>query len=373
MRRILAALLVFVVILAFAGCGRSKEDKTAESVPVTTTASVVTTPQPMSAPDVAEYVQARTVTVTAESGSSTGTGSGFFVDDQGTIVTCYHVIDGADKISVEITGGGKYDVQTIIDCNELNDVAVLKVDISGNDYLEKAGSAARTGETVYAVGSSLGFLDGTFSSGIISSTSRSIGTIRCLQTTAAISGGNSGGPLVNEFGEVVGINAFTYSSGDSLHLAINIDVLDQLPMDKNWSISQFREWYNKEIGRSYLFYNYTEKGYEYSKVHTYQFVTGEECVFSDQDWDFLSGESNTVVEGYDEDKGVYCYLYDVGEFDSYTEYLGTMGFTFLEKKDFPGSNGVSYYYENEFSGQKMDLFVCTIGSVEVICIEPYIP
>lgn len=371
-RRLLSGIMVLVMTLlpVLSGCAsKGKSEEPVTTIPQTTTAPVPATPQSMNAADLAEYVQARTVTITAEGTNFTSTGSGFFIDDNGTLVTCYHVIDGADEITAEIASGGKYTVETVVDCSELYDIAVLQLELSGNDYLPKCTSAVRTGETVYAVGSSLGFLDGSFSNGVISSASRTVGTIKCLQTTASISSGNSGGPLVNEYGEVVGVNAFSYASGDDLNLAISMDTVDQLGMDKNWSISQFREWYSKEIGRSYHFWDNTNKEWVLSKVHTYQHVTGQACLISDYDWDILSGDTSDAVEGYDDGRGVFYYEYSADEFDEYTDYLGTMGFAFLEKKNY--SQGDSYYYFNEFNGQRIDLFV-TSGN-DFLIVEPYIP
>lgn len=370
-----ATLCIIVLCLALAGCSRGGSSRAttvtpvSPAVPASPAPSSSGTRQSMNAADLAEYVQARTVTVTAEGEGFTSNGSGFFIDDNGTLVTCYHVIDGADEITVEISGGGKYTVETVVDCSELHDIAVLQLKLTGNVYLPRSNSAVRTGETVSAVGSSLGFLDGSFSNGVISSSSRTVGTIKCLQTTASISSGNSGGPLVNEYGEVVGVNAFSYVSGDNLNLAISMDTVDQLGMDKNWSISQFREWYGKEVGRSYHFWDSANSKWVLSKVHTYQHVTGQPCQISDYDWSILGGDASHAINGYDDERGVFFYEYSADEFDTYTEYLGTMGFAFLEKKSF--TDGDSYYYFNEFNGQRMDLFIAK--GDKLLIVEPYIP
>lgn len=367
------ALLMMVSLLA--GCGSSKKEEHA-APPVVTEApteapTTVPTEPPkveMATPDLAEYVQKRTVTVNVEmKDGGTSAGSGFFVDDNGTIVTNYHVIDSANAITVEVSDGGKYDVKKIVDFSELYDIAVLQIDISGNDYLEYIEEKCRTGETVYAVGSSLGTLTGTFSDGIISSTSRSVGLIDCVQTTAAISNGNSGGPLVNVYGEVIGINAFSYVGGENLNLAITIDTLDELSMDKNWNLSQYREWYKKEIDRSYLVWNYSTEEYEQSKINTYQHVTGMECLMSSFNWNFLEGDFEDCVDGYDVEYGVFCYEYDVQDFDKYTEYLNSIGYFFVESEDF--TDGISYYYQNEFNGYCVDIFV--LKGDELVVIEPY--
>ena len=374
MKRIVSAFLLLTILLGLAGCGGNSAPAPVETtVTVETTVPTIapeTEPQMMSTPELAEYVQARTVTinVTTEDGSE-GSGTGFFIDDQGTLVTSYHVIDAAHDIEVAVNDGGKYDVKRIIDVSEMYDVAIMQIDIEGNDYLELAQEKVRTGEAVYAIGSPLGFLDGTFSDGIISNASRSYGMIDCIQTTASISNGNSGGPLVNAHGEVVGINAFSYTGGNNLNLAVKINMLDNLAKDKNWNVSQFREWYKKEIDRSYKVWNYNTKEYELSKINTYQHVTGQTCFASDYDWDIMDGDTEDMVEGYHENYGVFFYEYEVEEFDKYTEYLNSIGFVYKESKDY--NEGISYYYENEFSGYMVDIFV--VEGNEYVIIEPYVP
>ena len=364
--------IVCLVVMSMTGCaGEEKSEPAATQVVVekaVTEAPTEPQKKEMSTPDLAEYVQQRTVTVTVQDkDGNSGSGSGFFIDDEGTVVTSYHVIDAADSISLEISDGGKYDVKKIVDFSEVYDIAVLKVDLENNPYLDICQDRSRTGETVYAVGSSLGFLNGTFSNGIISNASRTVGIIDCVQTTAAISQGNSGGPLVNAYGEVIGINAFSYTDGENLNLAVDVDMLQELSMDKNWNMSQYREWYKKEIDRSYKVWNYTLEQWELSKINTYQHITGRECFASDYDFNVLDGDTESIVEGYHDNYGVFFYEYDVKEFDSYTEYLNTIGFVYKESEDY--QEGISYFYENEFSGYKMDIFV--MEGNEYVIIEPY--
>lgn len=374
--RIISLVLALILVMgSFSGCdllsSLQKEIEDTPAVPATIPAPAKpepTEPKKMEPTELAAYVQERTVTLTVEDhNGGTSKGSGFFIDDEGTLVTSYHVIDAAESISVEVSDGGSYDVSKIVDFSEMYDLAVLQLDISGNPYLKLSEERAQTGEKVYAVGSSLGFLDGTFSDGIVSNASRTVGMIDCVQTTAAISSGNSGGPLVNEYGEVIGINAFSYTRGDGLHLAVKVSVLDILSMDKNWNINQFREWYKKEIDRSYKVWNYTDNEWELSKINTYQHVTGDACFASSMTWAFTDGDFEDVVEGYDEGYGIFWYEYDVNSFDAYTAYLNTVGFVFLESEDF--NEGTSYYYVNEFTGHYIDIFVW--ADKEYVFIEPY--
>lgn len=300
----------------------------------------------MPATELAAYVQARTVTVdTVHISGGESSGSGFFIDDQGTLVTNYHVIEGACAITVRTFDGSVLNVLQVIDYEPNHDLAVLKADCTGNEYLELAEEEAVTGEPAYAVGSPLGFLDGTFTAGTISATSRAIGLIDCLQMDAAISHGNSGGPLVNEYGEVLGVNSFGYSEGENLNLAIKVKHIRELPMDKNLTVREYEEWYTTESARSWS--PQDDYGYYYSTVNTYQAVTGAACLYS------VTGEEYT--DGYVDMNEYYIYEYNTAQYDEYVAYLKTEGFLFDSDEAFSG--GTSYYYYNEVSGVLIDLFV----------------
>ncbi len=160
-----------------------------------------------------------------------GTGSGFVIDPSGTIVTNYHVIAAADRIAVTV-GGITHRNASVIAVNKSWDLAVLQVDAADLAALPLAASAdvVRLGETVVAAGNPQG-LRGTISTGIVSSR-RSGAELRLpalyipvVQTTAAISEGSSGGPLLNLQGEVVGVHAFMFVEGQNLNFAIPVDML----------------------------------------------------------------------------------------------------------------------------------------------------
>lgn len=168
------------------------------------------------------------------------TGSGFIVTENGYVVTNAHVVDGADSISVTIYDGTQYSAK-LIGTDSVNDVALLKMDATGLDYavIGKSDDLI-VGDQVVAIGNPLGELTSTLTVGYISAKERNVTTegsvINMLQTDAAINSGNSGGPLFNMNGEVVGITTAKYSgtsqSGASIEgigFAIPIDdVLDLL-------------------------------------------------------------------------------------------------------------------------------------------------
>lgn len=146
-------------------------------------------------------------------------GSGFFIDDKGYILTNAHVVKGGDDITVSTTDRKEYDAE-LIGLDERTDVALLKIKhkkapaakIGNSDTLE-------VGNWVLAIGSPFGF-DYTATKGIVSAVSRSLpdGTyVPFIQTDAAVNPGNSGGPLFNLKGEVIGINSQIYSNTGSFN------------------------------------------------------------------------------------------------------------------------------------------------------------
>jgi len=160
-------------------------------------------------------------------GQAFATGSGFFIDSEGTAVTNYHVIEGAHSAKIKIGDTQEYyDVEGVYDCNKANDWAVIKVAGSGFDYLKIGNySTVVGGATVYAIGSPLG-LQNTISQGIISNANRLLDDISFIQTSAAISSGSSGGALINKYGEVIGITSAKFSDGENLGLALPMSIIE---------------------------------------------------------------------------------------------------------------------------------------------------
>jgi putative serine protease PepD len=149
-----------------------------------------------------------------DSQSAQAEGTGFVYDEQGHIVTNQHVVDGATSIRVRFSDGSTYDA-TVVGADASTDVAVLKIDAPASKLhpLELADSSAVTvGEGVVAIGNPFG-LENSVTTGIVSAVGREItspaGTPieNAIQTDAAINHGNSGGPLLNMQGEVIGITS----------------------------------------------------------------------------------------------------------------------------------------------------------------------
>lgn len=147
---------------------------------------------------------------------SASSGSGFIITEDGYVVTNYHVISGASSVQVTLYNGDTYDA-TVIGGDSDYDVAVLKIEASGLQPVTLGESAdVNVGDTVLAIGNPLGELTFSMSQGIVSSCDRAInvdGTpFNMIQVDCSINPGNSGGPLVNLYGEVVGIVSAKYST-----------------------------------------------------------------------------------------------------------------------------------------------------------------
>jgi putative serine protease PepD len=159
--------------------------------------------------------------ITAQTGQGTATGTGFAVSSDGKIITNEHVVDGATSVTVKLGTGGKTLTAQVLGADASKDLALLKVDASGLKALSFGDSSSlQVGDNVYAIGNPYG-LDHTLTSGIVSALNREIdapdGTpiTGAIQTDAALNPGNSGGPLLDADGKVVGVNSQIASSGAS--------------------------------------------------------------------------------------------------------------------------------------------------------------
>lgn len=160
-----------------------------------------------------------------------GTGSGFFIGD-GYVLTNHHVVEGADRITLTLNDRREIDAE-LVGSDKRTDVAVLKV--KANDYPAVSigkSETVRVGEPVLAIGSPFGF-DYSASAGIVSATSRSLSredTVPFIQTDVALNPGNSGGPLFNQHGQVIGINSRIFS-GTGGYMGLSFSIPIDLAMD----------------------------------------------------------------------------------------------------------------------------------------------
>ena len=168
---------------------------------------------------------------------SSALGSGFIISKDGMVITNNHVIKGADDIFVKVNGNKDYKAE-LLGADPLSDIAVLKINSNENFVPVNFGDSdkSRIGDWVIAIGNPFG-LGGTVTTGIISARNRSIGLSRYedyIQTDASINQGNSGGPLFNLNGEVIGINTAILGQSGSIGIGFAIPsnsaekVIDQL-------------------------------------------------------------------------------------------------------------------------------------------------
>ena len=167
--------------------------------------------------------------------SSSAAGTGVIATADGYIITNKHVINGANKVTVILDDGTTYEDVEVVAVDLLDDIAYLKIKDVSDLTPAKLGDSKtiQVGQQVIAIGNALGEYQNTVTSGIVSGTGRSVtasdGTgynvetlTDMIQTDAAINSGNSGGPLVNAAGEVIGINTATSTSAENMGFAIPI-------------------------------------------------------------------------------------------------------------------------------------------------------
>jgi S1-C subfamily serine protease len=167
-----------------------------------------------------------------------GTGSGFLWDDEGRIVTNYHVIRGADRAEITLADGSKHQAKLVGVAPE-KDLAVLQIMDAGRKFQPIAVGESKdlqVGQNVYAIGNPFG-LDQTLTAGVISALGREIRSMDrrpiddVIQTDAAINPGNSGGPLLDSAGRLIGVNTMIYSPSGAfagVGFAVPVDTVNRI-------------------------------------------------------------------------------------------------------------------------------------------------
>jgi len=167
-----------------------------------------------------------------------GSGSGFIWDENGHVVTNYHVIENASEATIKLANGKDYAAK-LVGASQMHDIAVLKINISSNNSPPLPIGTSRdlkVGQKVYAIGNPFG-LDWTLTNGIVSALNRSLteengATVEHLiQTNAAINPGNSGGPLLDSAGRLIGINTAIYSPSGAnagIGFAVPVDTINRV-------------------------------------------------------------------------------------------------------------------------------------------------
>ena len=199
-----------------------------------------------------------------QNGKELGLATGFVYSDDGKIITNYHVIEGA--YSAKITINNKtYQISKVLAYDRRIDLAVLQVNETFSTYAKICKNEIAVGSTVYAIGSSRGMTN-TFSQGIVTYYDRVVDGVSHIQHDASITNGNSGGPLINEYGEVVGINTWQITDSQNLNFAVFVKELDNLSFDNSMTMAQF---YDRESNKFDKMVNYIRKNGRYNSYEGY--------------------------------------------------------------------------------------------------------
>jgi S1-C subfamily serine protease len=221
---IIAVIVVFGGAFALANAGVGQPASAAPLFDESTVTSIYNT----ASPAVVEInITARTSTFFGQSYSEQGQGSGFLIDNQGYIITNNHVVDDATSVTVTFTTGNAV-TATVVGKDQADDLALIKVDastVSGITPLQLTDSSnVRIGQMAIAIGSPYG-LENTVTVGVISGVNRTLSTTSSnltglLQTDASLNPGNSGGPLLDSSGKVVGVNTAIETLASNIGFAV---------------------------------------------------------------------------------------------------------------------------------------------------------
>ncbi len=281
-------------------------------------------------------------------------GSGFFINSDGIAITCYHVLKDSEMATAMTIDGDMYQISEVLFADKNRDIAIIKVSkiaLHGSNsstfsYLRMQKSdTILNGMTCYAIGSPLG-LQNTISNGIVSNTSRKVNNMDFIQTTASISSGSSGGALINEYGDVIGVTSAYFAEGHSLNLAIPLDLIISIDLTQKGT-TFFDYFADKNINVADAVTS--PNCYYKTNVKTYMAVTKRDC-----NQTIIMGEGAAkFYDGYIEG-GNYFYEYSYEEqalddFKSYLEYLSSIGFKEREYAKQIDSVSKDYYIRAKYS------------------------
>ena len=184
-------------------------------------------------------------------GEALSSGSGVFLSRSGEAVTNWHVLDGASSAKITTYDGKTCAIKGIYDYDVKNDLARIQIDGSGfTPMAVNYSGSLLTGASVYTIGNPLG-LESTLSTGIVSSSRRTVNGTDYIQVTAPISNGSSGGALINAKGELIGITSASVSKGQNLNLAIPITALTSLKYGECSSVSDVVQNYIRKLSSNF--------------------------------------------------------------------------------------------------------------------------
>lgn len=215
-------ILVMVVILTciFTACDKGSQN------------------QELSANEIYSSVDPSVVFILISTKSGYSSGSGFFIDNNGTLVTNYHVIEDGLSGAIQMNDGKTATIDKVLGFDKKLDIAILATSATNTKPVTISKTPVQVGDTVYAIGYpeafKLGFSSSTFTTGMVSM-NRSIDGYTYIQSTVDITHGNSGGALINKYGEVIGVTTagITYNNIDYMNLSIPIQRIDTVSRNVN--------------------------------------------------------------------------------------------------------------------------------------------
>lgn len=230
------------------------------------------------------------ISVYDKGGSYMGVATGFVIDSNGVVVTNFHVVEGAYYATFTI-GSKTYNVTHVLGYDVDIDIAVLKINATGLTPAYCCNKPLKTGETVYAIGSSKG-LTNTYSQGIITYAARVIDGVTYVQHDASITNGNSGGPLINVYGEVIGVNTWGLADSQNLNFAVFVGEFKNVALlDSPITLSQLQSLVmtprDKVINWLMSNYNYNENGiisYDAEQDESGTYMMASLCYDTERDY-----------------------------------------------------------------------------------------
>jgi len=272
------------------------------------------------------------VSITCHTRNGSSTGTGVILTEKGYIVTNAHVVEGAQSVTVLLTDNRTFQA-SLVGADEISDLAVLYISADGLTPATFGDSGSlRVGDTVTAIGDPLGTeFRGSFTDGIISAINRDVAidgrTMSLIQTNAALNSGNSGGPLINCYGQVIGINtmkigAFTDSAGvEGLGFAIPSatvkDIVDQIMEQGYVSGRPTLGIYGDALSNFYQYYYRLPAGLYISRVEEGSYA----AYYGIEPGDILIAVDDTRVTDMD-DLNTFLYNHQVGDVVTAIIYRG---------------------------------------------------
>lgn len=307
-------------------------------------------------------------------------GTGFVCSSDGKIITNHHVIEGAYSATITI-GNDTYTIQSVLAYDADIDLAVLKINATGLTPAVVCKNDPVTAETVYAIGSPRGFT-ATVSVGIVSYAKRVVNGVTYVQHDADITHGSSGGPLINKYGEVIGVNAGAFGNAE-INVAVFTGELDKLAYDTPLTMAQFYDLHHtvNDILTEWLIDNFNSynDSYIYYQIEGSDFIYSisynveEDYNFVDGYWIFEDGANLYISVDLDSTTGIYEYYahYTAGSQENYTHgyiYASTYNeTTVLTHTSYSGA-----YWNEESLMNFYSSAVCSVMEWFSYCLENYI-